>query len=65
MSEEVIIVVKADGTIAYWAQDMPALEAALQNVEALSTCDCQEDVCPEWEMEDWRTRLLSGEYDTP
>ena len=63
--DDIVVVIKANGLVSFFAQDLPETEALLERIQALHTCECAEDICPAWEMPDWRQRLLNGEYDTP
>ena len=57
---EVIIRIGPGGLVSYWEQDTPEVQALLEAVEALSTCDCVDEVCPASEMRDWRAQLSQG-----
>lgn len=59
---DVVIVVKANGQVCYWAQDTPEVLAYLDAVKELSTCDCDADFCPSYEMPEWREALRQGKY---
>lgn len=39
---DVVIVVKANGQVCYWAQDTPEVLAYLGSVRELSLCQCQQ-----------------------
>jgi hypothetical protein len=61
--DDVVIIVKPDGRVVYWAQDTPEVLAYLERVEALSTCDCADDRCPADAMLGWRQQMLEGRID--
>jgi hypothetical protein len=55
-----VIVLHPGGQISYWQQDTPDILEYLEQVQALSTCDCNEDICPAHEMDSWRLQLYEG-----
>ena len=59
---DVVIVVRANGQVCFWAQDTPEVLEFLDNVQALSTCACTDDHCPADEMPMWRKQLVDGTY---
>ena len=61
---DVVIIVKANGQVCYWEQDTPEVLAYLENVQQLSTCQCEHDHCPAEEMPGWREQLASGQVST-
>lgn len=64
---DAIIVLKADGTLQFWHQSFPDLVADLTiSVDRQTrTCDCEEDICPAWEMPGWNKLLLDSLDDIP